>query len=88
MTNKDYEFRDSIKQAIKEALNETTLKIQVIADKPSGKWIDDKVDDFSQSFGFEKFHCSICKTIIKGSLAEKSNFCPNCGAKMEQGETE
>ena len=39
MTNKDYEFRDSIKQAIKEALNETTLKIQVIADKPSGEWI-------------------------------------------------
>ena len=52
--------------------------------KIKAKWIDDKVDDFSRSFGFEKFHCSNCKTIIKGSLAEKSNFCPNCGAKMDK----
>lgn len=37
MTNKDYEFRKIIKQAIKEALNESTLKIQIVSD-------DSKVD--------------------------------------------
>lgn len=40
-----------------------------------GKWINDG----------DCFHCSVCNKSF-GFLSEKcvSNFCPNCGAKMEQ----
>jgi DNA-directed RNA polymerase subunit RPC12/RpoP len=41
-----------------------------------GKWIETKTG----------FHCSACKTKAKGTKdgALLSNFCPNCGARMEE----
>lgn len=41
----------------------------------NGKWINDG----------DCFHCSVCNKSF-GFLSEKcvSNFCPNCGAKMDK----
>ena len=41
-----------------------------------GRWIETKTG----------FHCSACKTKAKGTKngALLSNFCPNCGAMMEE----
>ena len=41
-----------------------------------GRWIETKTG----------FHCSACKAKAKGTKdgALLSNYCPNCGAKMEE----
>lgn len=46
-----------------------------VAEVVHGKWIDDG----------DCFHCSVCNKSF-GFLSEKcvSNFCPNCGAKMDK----
>ena len=49
-----------------------------------GHWVDDEVDSFSKSFGYKKFHCSRCLKVIEGSKAEKTDYCPNCGADMRE----
>ena len=46
--------------------------------RPHGEWIPCKDDNFCK--------CSECKQIVMSE--ERSNFCPNCGAKMKEGKTE
>ena len=45
----------------------------------TGKWI--KITP--ASYGFSGFRCSNCNELMYG----KTNFCPNCGADMREGET-
>ena len=42
--------------------------------RPQGEW---KPNSF-------QFECNLCENLN----AYKSNFCPNCGAKMQKGDTE
>ena len=57
-------------------------------ERKSGKWIDDgwhgdwawETDGHGNCWHL--YRCSLCNTKVKA----RSNFCPNCGAKMEQEE--
>jgi hypothetical protein len=54
-----------------------------VEEPKTGHWVDDEVDSFSKSFGYKKFHCSNCNSTFSGTHVEKTDYCPNCGAKME-----
>ena len=45
-----------------------------------GRW--ERVD---YGNGLYNYHCSSCRHIPRGNI--RSNYCPNCGAKMDGGET-
>lgn len=47
-------------------------------ERPTGKWID--IDSF-----VSKARCSKCKNIMLTEPFGKTNYCPNCGAKMKGG---
>ena len=47
-----------------------------LEERPHGEWIPCKDDNFCK--------CSECKQIVMSE--ERSNFCPNCGARMEGGD--
>ena len=51
--------------------------------RPTGKWIVCDVVKFGDFVGTEKYECSKCHHRVG---AFKSNFCPNCGARMEESE--
>lgn len=61
-----------------------------IEERKVGKWIDKgwngdwqyQMDGRGNSW--HEWQCSECNHITKGA---KWNFCPNCGAKMEEGDT-
>ena len=48
-------------------------------ERPHGEWILDAVSPHSVSW----FRCSYCG--YKNETYKETNFCPNCGAKMEKG---
>ena len=50
------------------------------AERPIGKWID--TGDMEEYWA-EEYQCSIC-----GAKDHWHNYCPNCGAKMEEAEDE
>ena len=62
----------------KNAIKKRILSIPAADVRPvvRGKWVETKTG----------FHCSACKTKAKGTKdgALLSNFCPNCGAEMEE----
>lgn len=49
--------------------------------RTTGKWIVCDVVKFGDFVGTEKYECSKCHHRVG---AFKSNFCPNCGARMEE----
>ena len=49
-----------------------TLNAPTIEERKTGKWID----------GYKRQTCSVCRQRGYRSW----NFCPNCGAKMEEGD--
>lgn len=51
--------------------------------RPTGKWIVCDVVKFGDFVGTEKYECSKCHHRVG---AFKSNFCPNCGARMTESE--
>lgn len=91
MYDLSYEDADWYDKAIKE--NERLkkelemLKLDRECDKPSGKWIER--DD---GWGGTYYDCSVCGgswTTIDGTPFDYGmKYCPNCGAKMEQGDLE
>ena len=53
-----------------------------------GRWIHDQVEGSnpfvdSPPIWFDVMQCSVCEEYIEGSHG--SNYCPNCGAKMDGG---
>lgn len=58
--------------------------------RPKGHWIKEKMWSegigMGESYGFY-YSCSECKTVVKGNYNEcGKNFCPHCGANMQQPE--
>ena len=53
-----------------------------LADKPTGEWIHDGVD---VEGGVDWMHCSNCGKSDVWADATRTNFCPNCGARMKGG---
>lgn len=50
--------------------------------RPHGKWR--KKDIHTLGFGYYyDYECSVCKSTYEGEY----NYCPNCGAKMDGGES-
>ena len=47
----------------------------------TGHWIDDGF--YAEGHSHKAFHCSKCGHNVLGFKEDLSNYCPNCGAKME-----
>ena len=59
------------------------------SDKPSGKWINDSSVDKDGEILYIGYHCSECGYNVTGSgIYWGSKYCPNCGAKMVEGQGE
>ena len=72
----------SRKALLEQAVN-GRVTIGIIADAPTlepahGAW----VHDTSGNFSYRNCYCSLCG----GYSKRESNFCPNCGAKMDRGD--
>ena len=76
-------YEDAVKANIKIVIENRELKEQIeSADRPSGEWLPSNIPN-------EKWVCSECggacwyyeHTMELG----KSNYCPNCGARMKGG---
>ena len=52
-------------------------------ERKKGKWIDRGWSGDGRGNSWHEWECSECKHITKGA---KWDFCPNCGARMEDGE--
>lgn len=55
-----------------------------------GRWIDKTwttEDDWS-CYNHHIVICSVCNKQFDYTINEKSNYCPNCGAKMDGGQGE
>lgn len=50
-----------------------------------GKWIHDGYDI---PHGIDWMHCSVCGRREPNVPAARTPYCPSCGARMEEGETE
>lgn len=93
---KAYGVNDFVKEKIKRALNnlpysvkgdlETTLEAADVQPVKYRRWIGiyewAKMHDSRPSGMCIYFWCSECQT----AQEKKSNFCPNCGAKMDESE--
>ena len=55
------------------------LAIKALEERPTGKWISDGF-----CFSSSKFKCSRCHF----PELEKTNYCPNCGARMKEAEND
>lgn len=68
----------------------TMVSRQPIVDAVSvvhGRWIENKVPNGVEVFGhkemmIDSFVCSVCGRVVDVSEGD-SNYCPNCGAKMD-----
>ena len=62
---------------IKDAIELEKEEKEVTEDRPTGRWID--IQYFKNDDTYYKPKCPFCSIEPK----EYSNFCPNCGARME-----
>lgn len=59
------------------------MAIKALEQEPkTGKWISTETKGNRYAF-WCRYKCSLC-----GGLSDSTNFCPNCGAKMESKENE
>ena len=75
---------------IQEVLNKRCMTavanehlIELHGKRPQGEWITGGKDVTGQYF-YDEFICNQCFVVV----TDKSNFCPNCGAKMQKGGAE
>ena len=54
-------------------------------ERKTGKWIH---DGFDIPHGVDWIHCSECGRREPNVPAAKTPYCPNCGARMEEGEAD
>lgn len=83
-TGKDFPYRDEVIPPSKEALD---MAIKTLEQEPrKGHWCPQN-DDY-----FDWYECSECGYGSEGEMQYSSehdvrtNFCPNCGADMREGE--
>lgn len=61
------------------------------AERPTGEWIYTDIEDKRKGYGG---YCSICKCNMPIFMEDwkhkycETSYCPNCGAKMKEGEEE
>ena len=68
-------------EGISEYQTQLSLLPSVTSQPKIGKWIIHQYYN-SDGIGFEYFSCSECND----QNGEKSRYCPNCGAKMKEGD--
>ena len=69
-------WRDGWKDAIMAVKSMVHSEFKTDPAKP-GKWID--TNGATVSPFYERYKCSVC-----GERSDNTNFCPNCGAKMDE----
>ena len=78
------------KEVIAEFLKQGTFKIHIPEAEPftepvkTGKWLYNGSDGYNmlgEEFRWKK--CSLCGYSYSTTLSKSHNYCPNCGAKME-----
>ena len=82
---------ESLKKEIGKAENRTLwhyaesidMAIEALADRPTGEWIE-KIIKGDSVWTQHRYYCSVCGG---WNTYGKSDYCPNCGAKM-RGEEE
>ena len=75
-----HEFYDSIEQAITDCEDGVPCDHLIeVAPVRHGRWIAIKVPN-----EWDKGQCSECRSIFNSSVWG-TNYCPDCGAKMEKG---
>jgi hypothetical protein len=42
------------------------------------------IGDALRGINYEDWHCSNCHCVVEEPIKPKWNFCPNCGAEMEE----
>ena len=67
-------FCTSVNENVCDALHKVS--------RPTGEWIHDGVD---VEGGVDWMHCSNCGKSDVWADATRTNFCPNCGARMKGG---
>lgn len=74
------ESRTVLEQTIQDIKNEPTIDAEPVR---HGKW------EVKNECGYEDMTCSVCRRVCKdyGWFADEWNFCPNCGAKMDEETT-
>lgn len=72
-----------------DALN---MAIEALQEPKRGKWIHGKevsrdyIGDACVRILYEDWHCSSCRIVVKEPYKPNWNYCPHCGAKMENDE--
>lgn len=66
------------------AFLERLKKLPPVNPTKTGHWIDDGF--YAEGHSHKAFHCSGCGYNVLGFKEDLSNYCPNCGAKMESEE--
>lgn len=78
---KDKRRRKGLVAAICEARQMPTLPIFTLDDlRPKGRWVK-RCDELGIDRGWA---CSICKGSVYSMTYEPYEYCPSCGAKMDQ----
>lgn len=81
-------FRSQACQQAMDVLD--TVPAANVVEVRHGRWIDKTwttEDDWS-CYNHHIVICSVCNKQFDYTINEKSNYCPNCGAKMDGGQGE
>ena len=64
---------------------EDAIKALPSAERPTGKWIGEADGYADGEFVYDTWYCSICDFMVETDGDKPTwNYCPNCGAKMEE----
>lgn len=77
-TNKIADIKAKCEKAEQEAFDMAIEALSTKSDRPTGAW---ELDDF---IGWK---CTNCDRHIVLNINEYGKFCPNCGAKMKNGDS-
>mgnify|MGYP004582677647 CR=1 FL=1 len=82
LTSVGLEVSDSKRRTVAKCINEIELMPAAdVAPVVHGRWLDNRADGYKWAF-----ICSRCGYVDGHPFGDRHNFCPNCGAKMENDE--